>query len=121
MNFLCYTVVKISPMKDMERIKKNKYREEQIEDNPFSTPRYNLSLSTCIQNMKFLSYIVLEISLKKKYTTEAWRERKVNIYREEQTGEGRFFIPQDNLSLSTCLQNMNFLCYAVVEISLTKI
>ena len=44
----------------------------------------------------------------------------MNIYREEQTGEGWFSIPLYNLSLSTCIQNMNFLCYTVAEISLTK-
>ena len=55
-NSLCfmYTVVEISLTKNMER-KKNKYREEQIGESRFSIPRYNLSLSTCIPNMKFLS------------------------------------------------------------------
>ena len=33
----------------------------------------------------------------------------MNIYRQEQTGEGWFYIPQYNLSLSICTQNMNFL------------
>ena len=50
----------------------------------------------------------------------AWKERKVYINREEQIGEGWFSIPLYNLSLSICIQNMNFLCYTVVEISLTK-
>ena len=44
----------------------------------------------------------------------------MNIYRQEQTGDGWFSIPRYNLSLSTCIQNMNFLCYTVVKISLTK-
>ena len=44
----------------------------------------------------------------------------MNIYRKEQTGEGWFSIPLYNLSLSTSIQNMNILCYTVVEISLTK-
>ena len=44
----------------------------------------------------------------------------MNIYREDQTGEGWFSIPKYNLSLSMCIQNMNFQCYTVVEISLTK-
>ena len=44
----------------------------------------------------------------------------MNIYREEQTGEGPFSIPRYNLSLSTYVQNMNFLCYTVVEMTLTK-
>ena len=38
-----------------ETEKKNKYREEQIGEGPFSIPRYNLSLQTCIPNLKFLS------------------------------------------------------------------
>ena len=38
-----------------EKEKKNKYREEQIGEDPFSIPRYNLSLWTCIPNLKFLS------------------------------------------------------------------
>ena len=44
----------------------------------------------------------------------------MNIYREEQIEKGWFSIPLYNLSLSTSIQNMNFLCYTVVEISLTK-
>ena len=44
----------------------------------------------------------------------------MNIYREEQIGESPFSIPRYNLSLSTRVQNMNFQCYTVVEISLTK-
>ena len=36
-----------------EKEKKNKYREEQIGEGPFSIPRYNLW--TCIPNLKFLS------------------------------------------------------------------
>ena len=63
--------------------------------------------------------MVLEISLTKNYSTECM-ERKKNIYWEEQTVEGRFSIPQYDLSLSTCIHNINFLCYTVVEISLTK-
>ena len=45
---------------------------------------------------------------------------KKNIYWEEQRVEGRFSIPEYDLSLSTCIHNINFLCYTVVEISLTK-
>ena len=96
--------------------KKNKYREEQIGEGSFSIPRYILPLSSCIPNMKFLSRMVLEISLTKHTILNAWRERKMNIYWEEQTGEGWFFFPQHHLSLSICIQNMNFLCYTVVEI-----
>ena len=34
---------------------KEKYREEQIRKCPFSIPHYNLSLLTCIPNLKLLS------------------------------------------------------------------
>ena len=34
---------------------KEKYREQQIGECPFSIPCYNLSLWTCISNLKFLS------------------------------------------------------------------
>ena len=44
----------------------------------------------------------------------------MNIHRQEQTGENWFSILLYNLSLSICIQNLNFLCYTVVEISLTK-
>ena len=42
-----------------------KYREEQIGECPFSIPHYNLSLCTCIPNLKVLSQMVVEISLTK--------------------------------------------------------
>ena len=48
----------------MERKKDNKYKEEQIEQSWLSIPRYNLSLLFFKPNMNFLSYIVVEISLK---------------------------------------------------------
>ena len=35
--------------------KGKKHKEEQIGECPFAIPRYNLSLWTCIPNMKFLS------------------------------------------------------------------
>ena len=35
--------------------KRDKHKEEQIGECPFVIPRYNLSLWTCIPNMKFLS------------------------------------------------------------------
>ena len=41
--------------KSGEKEKKKKYREEQIGEGQFSIPRYNLSLWTCIPNLKFLS------------------------------------------------------------------
>ena len=38
-----------------EKEKKNKYREKQVGEGPFSIPLYNLSLWNCIPNLKFLS------------------------------------------------------------------
>ena len=40
----------------------------------------------------------------------------MNMYREEQTGEGLFCDPQYNLSLSICIQNMNFVLYSCGDI-----
>ena len=37
--------------------------EEQIGEDQFSIPRYNLPLWTCKPNLKFLSYTIVEISL----------------------------------------------------------
>ena len=50
--------------KVLER-KKKKQWEEQIGEGPFLIPRYNLSLWTCIPDLKFLSKTVVEISLTK--------------------------------------------------------
>ena len=100
----------------------NKYLEEQAGKGPFSIPRYNLSLSPCMPNMKFLTgYGCLRNLLRKITVLNAWRGRKVNKYRKEQRGEGWFSIPQYNLLLLTCIPNINFLSYTVAEISLTKI
>ena len=44
----------------------------------------------------------------------------MNKYKEEQIGQSRFSIPRYKLSLSFGLPNTNFLCYTVVEISLTN-
>ena len=49
----------------------------------------------------------------------AWRERRENKYNEEQIGQSRFSIQRNNFSLLYCIQNMNILCYTVVETSLT--
>ena len=53
-------------------------------------------------------------------TKKFWRERKKNIYREEQIGEGPFSILRYILSLLTCIPNLRFLSQTVVEISLTN-
>ena len=44
----------------------------------------------------------------------------MNNYAKEQIGQSRFSIKRYNLSLLFGISNMNFLCYTVVEISLTK-
>ena len=86
--------------KNLERKKKNKHREQQIEEGPFSIPRYNLWFRTCIPNIKFLSLTVVEISLTKNLEIKK---------KEEQIGECPFAIPRYNLSLLTCIPNMKFL------------
>ena len=59
----------------------DKYREEQIVESRLSTPRYNLSMSTCIPNMNILSSMILEIPLTKKCygitegRTDGWTNR----------------------------------------------
>ena len=115
MIFLCYTVVEISLTKNIERKKK-----ERIQGR---TNRRRLILNPSIQLAIVNLYIKYEISILNGFGDifdERWRERKVNIYSEEQTGEGWLPIPRFNLSLSSCIKSMNFLCYLVVEISLTK-
>lgn len=44
----------------------------------------------------------------------------MNKYRKKERGESQFSTPRQNLSLSKCTLNMNFLPYTVVEIFLTK-
>ena len=45
--------------------KRNKYKEEQIGECPFAIPQYDLSLQTSTPNLKFLAYMVVEISMTK--------------------------------------------------------
>ena len=65
--------------------KRNKYKEEQIGEGPFSIPRYNMSLLTCIPNLKLLSFMVVEISFtknlerKKKEQTQGSTNRRMPI------------------------------------------
>ena len=89
-------MVEISLTKNLERKKKkNKYREEQIGEVPFSIPRYNLSFVNL--------YTKFEVSILNGYgdifDEKIWRERKKNKFREEQLGEGPFAIPRYNLSM----------------------
>ena len=71
--------------KNWKERKRNKQKEEQIGECPFAIPRYNLSLWTCIPNMKFLSKTVVEISLtknlerKKKGQTQGRTNRRMPI------------------------------------------
>ena len=60
---------------------KEKYREEQIGECPFSIPRHNLSLRTCIPKLKFLPYTVVQMSLTKNLET---KEKKANIWKNKQ-------------------------------------
>ena len=59
--------------------------EKQIGEGPFSFPRYNMSLWTCIPNLKFLSLTVVEISLmknlerRKKEQTQGRTNRRMPI------------------------------------------
>ena len=63
--------------KNLER-KKKIHREKQIAECPFSIPRYNLSLRTCIPDLKFV-----EISLTKNL------ERKNKEHIKERTNRRR--------------------------------
>ena len=77
----------------------------------------------CQLTYKILSFYfeqLLRYLLRKITVLIAWRERKDNKYKEEQTGQSRLSIPRYNLSLIFCISNMNFLSYILVEISLTK-
>ena len=67
-----------------------------------------------------LSLIVVEKSITKITELIAWRERKVNKYKEVQKGQSRFSIPRYNWSFSFYIPNMNFLSYTVMGIFLTK-
>ena len=76
-------VVEISLTKNLEKRKWNKYKEKQIGEGPFSIPRYNMSLWTCIPNLKFLSLTVVEIPLterKKKEQTQGRTNRRMPFF-----------------------------------------
>ena len=81
----------------MERKKNEIYKEEQKGDSRFSTPRYNLSLSACIQNMNFLCYTVVEIPWAKKYgekerTQGRTNKRRLNFIPTMQLGIVNLYI-----------------------------
>ena len=62
---LRYLLRKITVLIAWRERKDNKYKAEQIGQSRLSIPPYNLSLLFCKPNIKFLSYIVVEISLMK--------------------------------------------------------
>ena len=64
--------------------------------------------------------MVLVIFLTKNYSTKCM-ERKKSEHIQGRTNRRRLDLyPKIHLPLSICIQNMIFLCYTVVEISLTK-
>ena len=83
---------------------KEKYREKQIEECPFSIPVITCHCEPVYQIWSFY--------LKRLWRYLWWkirRERKRNKYKEEQIGECPFAIPQYNLLLRTCIPNLKFL------------
>ena len=102
-----------------------KKKEQLQRRTKMSWPSLNPIIQFVIVNL----YIIYEVSILNGFldtfetntVLNAWRERKVNIYRDEQTEEGQLSIPRYNLSWLTSIQNMNLLYFTVVEISLTKI
>ena len=118
MNLLSYTVVAISLTK-MWRERKTARKNKQ-ENAGFQSHN---AISLCQFTYKILiSYLneLLRNLLQKITVLIAWRERKDNKYKKEQTGQSRLSIPRYNLSLLFCLPNMDILSYIVAEISLTK-
>ena len=85
--------------KNLERKKKEKYTEQQIGEGPFSILRHNLSLLTCKPNFKFLSLMVVKISL----TKNLERKKKGTNTRKDKW-ETAHFQPHD-----TCILNLKFL------------
>ena len=75
-----------------EKEKKNKYREEQTGECSFSIPQYSLPLLTCIPNMKVLSWMVLEISLTKNYSTKCKGEKEKWTYTGKNNQEKAGFL-----------------------------
>ena len=77
--------MEISLTKIWKERERDKHKEEQKGECPFAIPRYNLSLWTCIPNIKFLSLTVVEISLtknlerKKKGQTQGRTNRRMPI------------------------------------------
>ena len=70
------------------------------------------------RDIKFLSWIVLEMSLTKHYCTECL-ERKKGEHKQKRTNRRRpVLYPTIQLVMSVCIPNMNFLCYKVVKIDI---
>ena len=83
-------------MKNMERKKKEYYKKEQLGDGPFSIPRYNVSLSTCIQSVNFLCCTVVKVSDEK-----IWKERK-KTNREKTNRKQPILNPTKQLVIVNC-------------------
>ena len=99
------------------RKKKEQYKEDQTGEWLFSIPLDNKSLSACISYMNLLFVQLLRNFFYGKITIlNAWRKRKKNKYKELNIREG-FSIPQYNLSLLTCISNMQFPSYTIAVIS----
>ena len=100
--------------------KKDIFKEEYTGECQFST---HDATSHCLFTYKILTFYLEQLlrNISQSITVLiAWRERKDNKYKEEQTGQSWLSIPRYNLSLLFCIPNMNFISYIVAEISLTK-
>ena len=66
----------------------DKYREERAEEDWFSIPRYNRSLSTCIPKMSILPCMVVEKSLTKNSSKYGRKENWTNngMNKQEKAG-----------------------------------
>ena len=120
MNFLSYIVEEISLTKCGKKENRTYTRKNKQEN---AGPQSHHATSHCQFTCKILTFYLeklLRNPLRKNRVLTAWRERKDNKYKEEQTIQSWLSIPRYNLSLLFCLPNMNFLSYIVEEVSLTK-
>ena len=87
--------------------KKDIYKNEQ--ENAGS--QSHNATSHCQFTYKILTFYLEQLlrNLLQKITVViAWKERKDNKYKVEQTGQSRLFSHKYNLSLLFCIPNMNF-------------
>ena len=119
MNFLSYIVLEISLTKNVERKKKRTYTCKNKQENA-SFQSHDVT-SHCQLTYKILTFYLEKLLRNLLQTITvliAWRERKNNKCKSEQTEQSQLSIPGYNLSLLFCIPNMNFLSYIVVEMSL---